>query len=79
MCALGGGPTADVSRIGSVEEGLSQALAVASNEVARAFFFNAAETAEIYTILETLKANTETHRALVELLADKMKTKHSDA
>ncbi len=79
MCALGGGPTADVSRIGSVEEGLSQALAVASNEVARAECFDAEQRAEIYTILETLKANTETHRALVELLAGKMKTNQSDA
>ena len=79
MSAAGGASIAGVSRIGSMEEGLSQALAGVCNEVARAECFDPEQRAEIYAILETLKANTETHRAQLELLAAKMKAKQSDA
>ncbi|MHC4294398.1 MAG: hypothetical protein ACYSTL_02300 [Planctomycetota bacterium] len=68
-----------VSQVGSMEDDLSAKLAMTVDEVARTECFDSEQRAEVYTILETLKSNTETHRAMLKLLAGKMKAKRPDA
>jgi len=63
-----GGHEFDVSDLASVEEQLAASLSEAAADVARTEGFDAEQRAEIYSILEAMKSNSEIHRAKVKLL-----------
>jgi hypothetical protein len=69
----------DVAKMASLENGLAAMLMQASYEVARSECLDVEQRAEVYTILKTLKANTETHCAMVRQLARQLKEKTPDA
>ena len=69
----------DVAQMASLEDKLAATLTETADEVARSECFDAEQRAEVYTILKTLKANTETHRAMVKLLAGKLKERRGSA
>ena len=62
-----------VAEMGSLEDKLSVTLMETADDVAHSECFDAEQRAEVYTILATLKANTKTHRAMVELLTQKLR------
>ncbi len=68
-----------ISQAGSLEDKLKATIAQSSHEVAHCECFDSEQRAEIYTILETLKSNSETHRAMVKLITQKMKENLPDA
>ncbi len=59
----------------SLEDSLAAVLSETADQIAHTESFDSEQRAEVYTILNTLKANTETHRAMVKLLAAKIQKK----
>lgn len=70
---------ADPHRVSAMEELLAATLHDTAHEVAHSDCFDSEQRAEVYTILETLKANSQTHRSMVKLLAAKLAGEHGDA
>lgn len=60
-----------IANVTNVEDGLAVMLTATSREVAHSEYFDAEQRAEVYTILETLRANTATHREMARKLAGK--------
>ncbi len=54
------------------ESHIGDVLAQTSEELAHAECFNEEQRAEIYAILQALKADTSNHRQIVEMLAAKL-------
>jgi len=79
MSGADGQEGAETAGIEAMEDRLAATLMRAADQVAHAECFDSEQRAEVYTILETLKANTETHRAMVKLLARRMKERQADA
>ncbi len=69
----------ETARIAAMEDRLAATLMTTAREVAHAECFDSEQRAEVYTILGTLKANTETHRAMIKLLARRIKESQADA
>ena len=63
----------DAKKATSLEERLAAAIGKTVDDVAHTECFDREQRAEVYTILKTIRANTETHRDMVKLLASKMK------
>ena len=55
--------TADISNVMNMEQQLASALAKVSGELSHADFFDQEQRAEIYSILDALKVDTEAARA----------------
>ena len=68
-----------VSEAGSMEERIRASLMETSDDVAHSECFDAEQRAEVYTILETLRTNAITHRAVVELLSQKLRKEEASA
>ena len=68
-----------VAEIGSLEDQLKATLMETADDMAHTESFDSEQRAEIYTIIKTLKANTDTHRAMVELLTRKLKEGRANA
>ncbi len=79
MAGAEGQYVSDVAGIHRLEDKLAATLIKTADEVAHSECFDAEQRAEVYTILEALKANTETHRAMAKQLAVKLKQKQGDA
>jgi len=79
MSGADGQEGTETARIAAMEDRLAATLMTTAHEVAHAECFDSEQRAEVYAILETLKANTETHRAMIELLARKIKERQGDA
>ncbi len=62
-----------VAEMGSLDDRFRATLTETSDDVAHSECFDREQRAEVYTILETLKANAETHRAMVKLLHSKLR------
>ncbi|MBL7133539.1 MAG: hypothetical protein ISS78_05525 [Phycisphaerae bacterium] len=62
---LRGNVAADTSNVAALEDGLAATLAETYREVAHAECFDPEQRAEIYTILEILKADTDVHRETI--------------
>ena len=62
-----------VSDIASVERKVSVALLDTVEEVEHSECLDSEQRAEIYTILQTLKAETKAHEPLIEKLASRLK------
>ena len=61
-----GGGASDISRkAAALEEGLSDALRHAAEDIAHAECLDEEQRAEVYTILDTLRADTHMHRRVV--------------
>ena len=63
----------DMQQMTSLEDGLAASLIETADEIAHSECFDSEQRAEVYTILQTLKNNTESHRAMVKMLADKIR------
>jgi hypothetical protein len=68
-----------VAEMGLLADKLNATLTETSDDVAHTESFDPEQRAEIYTILDTLKANSETHRAMVKLLIRRLKEGKGDA
>ena len=79
MSGQSGGAAAGPANLGPMEERLAAILLRTADEVARSECFDCEQRAEVYTILETLKANTETHRAMVKLLNRRIRERQGNA
>ena len=79
MYIVDGQAAGGVTGMTSMEDGLRAALLETADEVAHAECFEPEQRAEVYTILKTLRTNTDTHRAMVELLSHKMRKEQGDA
>ena len=78
MCALDT-PAKEPHRVSVMEEALAATLVETADDLAHSDCFDSEQRAEVYTILETLKANSETHRVMVKLLAAKLGQGRGDA
>jgi len=79
MSGQSGGAGRGPANLGSMEERLGAILLRTADEVAHSECFDCEQRAEVYTILETLKANTETHRAMVKLLNRRIRERQGNA
>ena len=70
---------ASMNNLTGVEDGLAAMLTDAANRVAHAEYFDDEQRAEVYAILEALKANSQTHRDMVKKLARIIKERPADA
>ena len=68
-----------VAEIGFLADKLKATLNETSDDVAHTECFDPEQRAEVYTILKTLKANSETHRAMVKMLVHRLKEGRDDA
>lgn len=68
-----------VSEAGSMEDRIRASLMETSDDVAHSECFDAEQRAEVYTILKALTDNTETHSAMVKLLAHNLRGHSNDA
>ncbi len=64
---------ADISEMVGVESVIVNFLEETSDELAHAECFDTEQRAEIYAILQAIKADTVTHRKTIELLAAGLK------
>jgi len=55
-----------------VEAGIVQALSDSADELAHSECFDQEQRAELYTILESIKADTANHQKMIDLLAAKL-------
>ena len=69
----------DVSTMVNIENQLAASLTEASDEIAHTECLDEEQRAEVYTILQALKADTTSHRTLVELLVRKARGKSANA
>ncbi len=69
----------EVTQMASLEQGLAATLTQTSRQVAHSECFDLEQRAEVYTILEALRSNSETHLAMVGQLAARMKASKGDA
>jgi len=60
-----GTPSGVFSEVARVEEQLAASLTRTAGEVARSECFDAEQRAEVYVILDTLRADTEAHRRAI--------------
>lgn len=63
-----------VSELAGIEHQLASALTETTDEFKHVECFDNEQRAEIYTILQALRDDTEAHRAMVDLLAHQLKT-----
>ena len=68
----------DAAGMARLEEQLTFTLAEAADRIEHMDCFDQEQRAEIYTILEALRADTETHRARAALLARQLTGKVAD-
>ena len=61
------------------ESKIANSLAVAAEELAHSECFDNEQRAEIYAILGAIKTDTENHRRMIELTADKVAKGVGDA
>ena len=54
------------------ESNIANSLAAAADELSRSECFDHEQRAEIYAILGAIKMDTENHRQMIELVADKV-------
>jgi len=57
--------TGRISALAARENQLSEALSAAADEVSRVEFFDCEQRAEVYAILDSMKADTDAHRNVV--------------
>ena len=67
------GLQAGFTKMASVEKGLAAALTQASQEIAHSECLDTEQRAEVYSILDAIKANSRTHQVTVKQLAEKLK------
>ena len=79
MTEAEGSASTYVTEMGSLGDKLKATLTETADDIARTESFDTEQRAEIYTILDTLKANTETHRAMVKLLTQQLRKGGGDA
>ena len=79
MTSLQGVYGLDLSGMAQLEEQLTHRLAAAANDIAHMECFDQEQRAEIYTIIEALKADTEVHQARAALLARQLAEGAADA
>ena len=65
MSGLQGEFVTQLSAVAGMEDQLVATLARAANEVAHSECFDSEQRAEVYTILDTLKADTAAHKSAV--------------
>ena len=65
MRSLQSSGPAEVSRIATLEGQLSAALSETAEEISHTECLDCEQRAEIYTILQTMRCDTETHRTVV--------------
>ena len=75
--AQGSGAGGD-STTATMEDKLSAALVETADEIAHAECFDAEQRAEVYSILDALKLDTEAHRAQMKLLTERLKARVGD-
>ncbi len=68
-----------ISDLEGIETSLASMLVETADEVAHTECFDDEQRSEIYTIIQTLKADTELHRSTLSLLAGKMPRRTADA
>ena len=69
----------DLTGLARLEETLAGALTDAADEVEHADCLDEEQRAEVYTILQTLKADIELHRGLLNLMVEQVGEYASDA
>jgi hypothetical protein len=79
MSGMEGASPTDVSVLSTLEDRIAATLAKTTGEISRTESLDIEQRSEIYAILETLKADTEAHRALVDMLKRKLIRKTGDA
>lgn len=62
----------DMQQMTALEDGLAATLTETADDIAHSECFDYEQRAEVYTILRTLTANTEQHRAMAEILAARL-------
>ena len=72
MTQAPGNTPADTSKLVNLEAQLAASLTEAADEIAHIETLDPEQRAEIYTILEAMKYDTESHRGLLKLLASKV-------
>jgi hypothetical protein len=72
MTGIQGSSPSDVSALTSLEEQLAAQLYVTADEISRAECFDDEQRSEVYTILETLQADSQAHRAAVKLISHRI-------
>ena len=79
MTGIEGAGFQDMTAIAGIENQVASTLVRASGEIARSECFDLEQRAEIYAILEALKADSEVHRALIASLQRKLGPQVPDA
>ncbi|MCK4601656.1 MAG: hypothetical protein KAU28_04275 [Phycisphaerae bacterium] len=79
MTGDGGLTSGSISGMVKMEDQLAATLFEASDEIAHTECLDNEQRAEVYTILQALKSDTNSHRALIELLARKVTGESPDA
>jgi hypothetical protein len=63
----------------SLEKGLAVTLTQTSKEIAHSECLDIEQRAEVYSIIEAIRANSQTHQAVVRQLAEKLKGTEGNA
>ena len=73
------GLQADLTKMTSLESGLAAALTQTSQEIAHSECLDTEQRAEVYSIIEAIKTNSQTHQVMVKQLAEKLKGAEGNA
>ena len=73
------GLQAGFTRMASLEEGLAATLTRASDDLAHTERFDSEQRAEVYAIIEAIRANSQSHLAMVSRLAEQIRTGKGNA
>jgi len=79
MTPSAGNASTEATKLANLEAQLAAGLTEAADEIAHTETLDAEQRAEIYTILEAMKYDTESHRGLLKLLANKVAAGAADA
>jgi len=70
---------AELTKMTSLEKGLAAALTQTSREIAHSECLDTEQRAEVYSIIEAIRTNSQTHRVMVRKLASKLKEAEGNA